>query len=335
MFKSKYFIVTIGHNTSSLTYVVGSEVIEYIEGDITSNKQEFDRVFALDKHASIIIILNNQEQQYERDKFAVASLAEADKMMKEKLKHEYDESVFKGAINLDSKNEYLFITINKNETIRAWLDYLVELPNRIKGVYSFALEAKALLDIVSMSIKSKWEILVIDNEYIIYCHNQFITKKNIINNLEEEIKTSLADAKYLHFEGLTIYIIANNTFHLNLTDSTFIFTPKELSLKLGIDNKFKSIESLVSYTSTIYKRQYKLYNPDISPLIFVDILNYFMNIILAGGVTLMVIIFMFLWQYMNEIKDKVNNINSLISAKEFAIQYTKDNVIEERMDEGE
>ena len=339
LFEKKYYVLTVGQNLNSLVYIQGDKILAYIQGDISSSKsfQNFKDILLLNKRAPIYIILDNKEQHFEKHKIVAPSSLEIDHIMHEKLKHEYDEAVFKGVINLgetiDRSNncEYLFVTINKNETIQIWLDYLTSIPNPLLGVFALALEAKQLIKLLNEQYfpvkfekvadyeSKEWEILAAYSElsgfeYIIYCNNRFFTRRVnsginaistefVVGYLENELQNILETIEYKVSDSIDIFLITNNEIKKSLTnakvhaDSFLVLTHAEINQKLAFKNNYSAdnFETLIARTIIDNKRQYNLYNAKINPIIIIEKVHQYLKKILSSLLAIAILAYLYLF----------------------------------------
>ncbi len=321
MISNKYFVVIIKENEASVAYVSDKKIIHYMEGSFYSQKDNIDKIFSLNKRARIIIILDNKNHIYEKNRINSSSITKAEYIMKAKLKNEYSELTFKGATKLlENKKlnayDHMFITIHKNEEINLWLDYIANLNNRIDAVYSFALEIKGLINtLVKKEKQTEWQILINEAEYFMYHREELVSRGDVADNFEELLANS--------GEPLSIYVIGDTKVNFNSTENIFHFSYKQLNTLLTTEN-YCNLDHMIALTSNYHKRNYKLYNPDISPMILIGKLYHYLNILLLGGSAIIILIFLVLWTAFNELEEKQQYIDETKTAKEFNLQQLND-----------
>ncbi len=359
LFEEKYYVLTIGQHLDSLVYIQGDKILAYIQGDVDSPKifKDFKDILLLNKHASIYLVLDNKEQHFEKHKFVAPSSVEIDHIMHEKLKHEYDEAVFKGVINLgetiDRSNncEYLFVTINKNKTIQAWIDYFATASNALLGVYVLALEAKQLISLLSEQYfptnfekivdyeSQEWKILagyseLSGFEYIIYCNEQFFTRRInqgintistefVVGYLENELQNILETIEYKVSDSLDIFLITNDDIKKSLSnakihaDNFLVLTHHEINQKLSFNNNYKAdnFETLIARTILNNKRQYNLYNTKINPMIIIEKIHKYSNKIFLSLLAIAVLAYLYFFISFHLLNNQLNETNSLIGLR--------------------
>lgn len=368
----KSYIITIGRNISSIIYIDGDEILAYKEGDFNSPKEAktFKDILSSNKNAHIKIILDNKEQIYKRHKIVAPASIDIESLMQDKLQEEYSEEVFRGVINLgettDKSNncEYLFITISKNELIQSWLDYLIQLPNNITGVYSYSLEIKKIIERLKNSYfpgnsneranyeYNKWEILaghsqLTGMEYFIYCNgelflnhvNKYVDDQSaefMAGYIENEFEVILERIKYKKEDSLDIYFITNEDVKSSLSNAKIhannflALTLDEINEKIGFSNnqKFNNLECLIARALSDYKSKYSLYNPEITPLIILTKIRRYLAKIMSILLVLAAACFIYLSYDISLIKDEIIQFNNLTSAENEKL-IEQDSTIEE------
>ena len=155
-------------------------------------------------------------------------------------------------------------------------------------------------DFFSQSKNARITILIksIKREEIVKNYSN-LSEKETRNQAKEFLKSQYNDNRF----SAPANIDNNNYTYINIEITSFI--RDWLDYIMTLNNRIHSIYTLfdqdenidIINISTKNKNLLKLYNPSISPIIFTELLNFYIGSILKIEIIFMAIIFFILWRY--------------------------------------
>lgn len=134
------FIVTFTDEEVNIALIKNNKIKSSIKGNLNEIK-ELDNFFAQAMNSRIIILIKNRE----REEF-IRFFSKPDSG-KEFLKSQYNDDKFTALAHKD--NQYTYCNINITSFMRRWLDYIMNLNNRIHSIYT-VLDLSKEVDILNI-----------------------------------------------------------------------------------------------------------------------------------------------------------------------------------------
>lgn len=175
----KYFVITIGNETSILTLNRGKETLKYLFVDSIydiNSKEEIQKLFKKYSKEPIYIILDNIGQNYIRKKFPGISFFDTRSIANRKFNYEIPKGDLKqkrflGRNKATNEWEYMFISSPIDDYLQEWLNIIESSQNILYGIYMLPLETENILKILYKKIYDKnkkkhpkWCILTLENQ---------------------------------------------------------------------------------------------------------------------------------------------------------------------------
>lgn len=155
------FVITIGDFGAIIALHNGNAIKSstFIETLNDESKVTLKNLFDERKSTPIRILLDNLDQTYKNKSYPLVSLTSLRSIAKREMNSDGDKNSFKNYIpfipNKSSgikKSECLFISISRSEMIDEWVKILLELPNRLVGIYALPVESFRLINILKKKI---------------------------------------------------------------------------------------------------------------------------------------------------------------------------------------
>lgn len=174
-FNRTRFILTIGDEGAVLCLVEGKQLKARLFAHSCSQEDyaDFSKLLAQYATVPISILLDTIEQSYTRQVLPAVSPWIVNKLVKRRLKQDFDPLDIKGAILLGREVQgrkdwnYIFVNTPITENLSAWLEYVASLANRCVGIYMLPLEMQSLVRQIgrAVGIKPKeWQFIVTYNK---------------------------------------------------------------------------------------------------------------------------------------------------------------------------
>ncbi len=175
MLSEKNIVVTIGNYGAIVTLHNGNK----IENDVfftdlnEEGKAGIANICKANKKIPIYVLLDTIDQSYKKKIYPAVTRYDLNKIIKRDMASDGDPSSLKGYLLMNSKSaktkkvkesnqgrwECLFISSSDSELTNKWIDFLLEMPNRLAGIYMSPVETfglfKALQNTVKLQSKTK------------------------------------------------------------------------------------------------------------------------------------------------------------------------------------
>lgn len=269
------FTLLIGDEGTILIYMKGNTVIsrEFVPDASDGNLAALRETIAKDRQAPITMIIDSVDQSFVQQTLPPVSSLSVKKLIKRRLDRDFKQDDIKGAIILGKDKagrkdwNFLMISVEKSPQLVLWLDFIMTLDNRFRGIVLLSVEAgifvKNLERVLGVTPKSgtgsEWKILVSHNKVggfrqIILRHGRLIFTRLalpvgepkpavIAGNIEQEMLSTIEYLKRFGYNarnGLDVYIIASQEV-CNLIDAKRFdaqnfqaFAPHALAQQIGI-----------------------------------------------------------------------------------------------------
>ena len=180
MLSKKNIVVTIGNYGAVVALHDGDEIKNKIFLDELNDKskEELKSVFLSHKTASVFILLDTVDQIYKKKAYPLVRRGDLTRLVKRDMLSDGDKESLKNYIILNrtkskvktpqsNKWECLFVSASNTETISHWIEFLLEMPNRLVGIYMLPVESFSLLNLLKKDIQACSKIKNKKND--LYC----------------------------------------------------------------------------------------------------------------------------------------------------------------------
>jgi len=175
------FVVTIGNYGSAVALHNGKNIEQtiFLESLTAENKKDLQKLFTKNKSTPIYFLLDTVDQSYKKKTYPFIRKSDLIHLIKRDIANDADKESLKNYIILGNgkypkdtplsakKWECLFVSSSSSETINAWLDFALEMPNRVSGIYMSPIETFSLFKLLKVNIKSSSKIKNKRND--LYC----------------------------------------------------------------------------------------------------------------------------------------------------------------------
>ena len=181
MFSEKNIIVTIGDFGAVVALFDGDEVKnKFFLDDLTdAAKTELKDFFAKNESSHIYVLLDTIDQSYKKKIYPSVRKADLARIIKRDMNSDGDKDSMKNYFILNAKKpsekkvqanhrwECMFISASNSPTITKWVEFLLELPNRLVGIYMLPIETFSLFTEIKNQIKLRSKVQNKKND--LYC----------------------------------------------------------------------------------------------------------------------------------------------------------------------
>jgi len=180
MFSKKNIVVTIGNYGAVIALHEGNEIKNKIFIDELNDaaKGELNGIFLKNKSAQIYVLLDTIDQSYKKKVYPSVKKGDLIRIIKRDLISDGDKESLKSYIihsqkksakkqRASSKWECLFISSSNSEIINKWLEFLLDMPGNLVGIYMLPIETFSLFKLLKGSLTSQSKIKNKRND--LYC----------------------------------------------------------------------------------------------------------------------------------------------------------------------
>lgn len=206
MFSNKNFVITIGNNGTIVALHTKKNILSkiFIEELNDEAKKELDKIFKQNKKTTIYILLDTADQSYKKKIYPSIRKTDIHRIAKRDLVTDGDNQSIKNFIILSNKKlrkdknqlqsvkwnsetgaklECLFISASNSEFISKWVDYLLDLPNRVAGIYMLPAECYSLFKLLKNTIDNRSKIKNKKNDlYLLIIQNKVCGIRQMVFN---------------------------------------------------------------------------------------------------------------------------------------------------------
>ena len=156
MLSKAIFTVTIGNQGVAIALHLGHKMQDMllVESLTPESEIEIKKLFSKQKRAKISILIDIADQNYKKKTYPQVNRIDLSRIIARDLKKEVssDPDVLKGYLvhkdKITHKWDCLFVSASKSEDVNKWIDFLLQVPNKISGIYMLPLEASSLVKII-------------------------------------------------------------------------------------------------------------------------------------------------------------------------------------------
>lgn len=147
------FVLSVGDEGAILTYIRGHKLELRIFASLSqaSELKNMQRVLAEDTKAPIYLLVDVLDQSYTHHSLPAVSALTINNLVKRRLERDFPEEDIKGSIYLNRAQSgrkdwnYIFVSCPVVPPLSQWLDFLLELPHQLAGLYLLPIETTKLL----------------------------------------------------------------------------------------------------------------------------------------------------------------------------------------------
>jgi hypothetical protein len=168
------FVITIGNYGAVIALHKNNDIKNRIFLEELSDefKGEIKKLLSNHKSCPIYILLDTVDQAYRKKTYPSAKKQDLIRLITRDINSDSDKESIKNYIISDkksstSKSECLFISSSVSENIRNWIEFLLEMPNRLVGIYMLPVESFSLFKMIEKDLKSNIKERVRKNK--LYC----------------------------------------------------------------------------------------------------------------------------------------------------------------------
>jgi hypothetical protein len=148
------FLVSIGEEGVVLAYLLDGKVQHklFVRKIDEKDTEKLFEIFAKDKQAMVSIYIDTLDQAYILKSLPGVNSIAINKVAKKQLDREVPEGYLKALLQVGRSNIarkdwlYVFISTAFEGKIKTWIDYFIQFPNVIEGIYFLPVEVGAVMD---------------------------------------------------------------------------------------------------------------------------------------------------------------------------------------------
>jgi len=172
MFSKKNIIVTIGDRGAVVALHENNQIKNKFFLDELSDaaKTELKDLFTKNESAQVYILLDTIDQIYKKKIYPSVRGGDLARIIRRDINSDGDKESFKNYFILNPKKspfektppnhrwESMFVSASNSPTITQWIEFLLEMPNRLVGIYMLPLEAFNLLNAAKSKIDARSKV---------------------------------------------------------------------------------------------------------------------------------------------------------------------------------
>ena len=265
MLSEKNIVVTIGNYGAVIALHSGGKIVEkaFLAEFDDNARTQIAGICLANKSTPIYVLLDTIDQSYKKKIYPSVRRSDLTHIVKRDLATDGDTSSIKGYMILNKRKpsygkrpkqaggnrwECLFISSSDSDLINKWVDYLVELPNHLVGIYMSPVETFGLFQSLQSNIKALSKIKNKRNElYCIILQNQVSGIRQIVFSSQGIVFTRVVNydfdqpdflEKYEHDLYSTFEYLKRISPNLMMSelDIVNIFSDKVLSILSKLNN---------------------------------------------------------------------------------------------------
>ncbi len=358
MLSKRSFVITIGNYGMVVALHSNNDVKNkiFLEELNEESKIDLRNLFSKNSSTPISVILDTIDQSYKTKSYPSIKRRDLAHIIKRDMASDGDKESFKNYILADNKKnsnskkisnkqECLFVSSSNSETINNWLSFLLDMPNRLIGIYMLPVESFQLFDLLKSDIKKSSTVrfrnndlyfLVLQNKVsgvrqIIFSEQGIIftrsvnydfNERDFLEKYEQDIYSTFEYLKRLYpdiriseIDIINIFSsdILNRLKSIGSTELNFVnYTPFQVATKIGCDKLLPEnanyCDLLISKVFAKSKKILKFSTPKINVLekFFSALqLSYYFNALLIAVVCITAVVVFFFSDRTKELLTKV------------------------------
>jgi hypothetical protein len=157
----KSFVITIGNLGAIVALYQKDNIISkvFLEEFNDKAREDLKTLFNQNKSAPIYILLDTIDQSYKKKIYPAVTKSDLKRLVLRDTNSDPDKESLKGNIILNPKKakahswECLYIASSKSDVINSWIDFLLEMPNYVAGIYMLPIETFHLVKNLKKLVK--------------------------------------------------------------------------------------------------------------------------------------------------------------------------------------
>ncbi len=273
--KGSKFILFVGDDGAILVFMQGSKLVRRLFAP-SAEKEHIDSfIEILTSHpkSPIYLMVDLMDQSYVRHTLPPVSPLSVNKLVQRRLDRDFAPEDIKGSLSLGREKSgrkewnFLLISLANNMQLQQWLELVLELENRFKGIYLVPVEAQYFIaelnqmaGVESESGPSAWQLLVSHDKVsgfrqVVLKDNQLVftrltqamadgSAEVMAGNVEQEVLNTMEYLKRLGYNenaGIDINILLAQEIKHSVDVNKFnarhvkLYTPFEVSELLKLE----------------------------------------------------------------------------------------------------
>lgn len=172
----KKFVLIIGDEGAILVYMHGSKVVRrlYAPSAQPAHTEAMRDIMSASPRVSLYILADVLDQQYVSHTFPPVSSLSVSGLVRRRLDRDFQTEDMKGALPMGRDKtgrkewKFLLVSLAKTPMMTEWLDLVLELPNKLAGVYLVPIEAQNYLLMLNKKLAGSkarpWQLLISHNK---------------------------------------------------------------------------------------------------------------------------------------------------------------------------
>lgn len=168
--RSNYFVLNIGDEGATLVQLRGGQVVDAVFAEAAAEEgwDALREMLLAEPGAQIIVIADVLEQMFREDTVPKVGIFDRGKIVKRRLDLTFPNDLLKAALPLarqrGAPQSVLFTALPLSEHLGAWVKFLDQFPNQVRGFYMLPLEgvglAKRLAPTTEGETRRVWRALI-------------------------------------------------------------------------------------------------------------------------------------------------------------------------------
>ncbi|MBU6140049.1 MAG: hypothetical protein KGP29_00630 [Proteobacteria bacterium] len=222
MLSEKNIVVTIGNYGAIVALHSGGKIEDHVFLDDFNeeSRTQISKICLANKRHPIYVLLDTIDQSYKKKIYPSVKKSDLAKIVKRDLANDGDTTLLKGYMIMNSKKpsikktkqgtsdrwECLFISSSDSDLINKWLEYLLEMPNNLVGIYMSPVETFGLFQMMQASIKSHSKTKNKNNDlYCVVLQNQVSGIRQIVFSSQGIVFTRIVNYDFNQADFLEKY----------------------------------------------------------------------------------------------------------------------------------
>jgi hypothetical protein len=192
MFGSDNFVVTVGNFGAIVALHSKSKIKNkiFLNELNDESKKELSSLFDKNAKVDIYILFDTVDQTYKKKTYPAVKKSDLYHIIKRDINQDEDKESMKSYILLNhgkktttNRWECFFISCAVSDIINNWIEFLLQLPNRLVGIYMLPIESFNLFSLIKSNIKLNSKIFLKRNQlYCIIAQNKVSGVRQMVFN---------------------------------------------------------------------------------------------------------------------------------------------------------
>lgn len=195
--RKRSFVVTIGDYGAVVALHDDNKIKTkiFLEDLTEESKIDLKNLFSKNHSLPVSVILDTIDQSYKKKSYPPIKKSDLEQIIKRDMTSDGDNESFKGyilndnrkksgkkAVSPATRSDCIFVSTSNSEAITKWIDFLLEMPNHVLGIYMLPIESFNLLSLLKKDIKdnSRAKNTGLDSIYFVIIQNKVSGVRQII-----------------------------------------------------------------------------------------------------------------------------------------------------------